>query len=231
MPSYHKDEVLATLRRFKETAISSPIALPLVMDRLIVGWLTPVGRHDVERPASVALLARWREAAAEAFPSQFQVTLAGTKRWLVQHLLDVPDRLLFWVKTYSGDAIGHLGLFHFDWDDRTVELDNVVRGVPGVMPGIMHHSIHALVDWTFDALRMEAMFLRVFSDNERAIRLYERCGFRQTMRMPLVRVPQDDSVRWIEAPGDFRQPASRYFVTMRLLATERRETEHPVEAA
>src|SRR5262249_3745634 len=159
--------------------------LPVWQQGKTVAWLEPVSRQDAEQTDAVALLARWRAAAAYAFPAQFRVTLAGTQRWLVKQLLDLADRLLFWVNTTQGTRIGHVGLYRFDFERRQVEIDNIVRGVAGVLPGVMYAAVRALLHWSFASLEMDTLFLRVFSDNLRALKLYERCGFSETMRFPL----------------------------------------------
>jgi RimJ/RimL family protein N-acetyltransferase len=113
--------------------------------------------------------------------------------------------------------VGHVGLFRFDFVERTVEIDNIVRGAQGLQPGIMFLSVQSLLGWAFEKLGMSAIFLRVFSDNERAIQLYRRCGFMETMRMPLARVEKGDVTTWVEVAGDHRKLVTRYFVTMRLM--------------
>jgi RimJ/RimL family protein N-acetyltransferase len=205
------EQVLATVRRLKETPDTQ---LPVLREGIVVARLVPVTWAD-DCPESVALLADWRRTASDAFPSQFPVTLAGTQRWLIRQLLELPERLLFWVTDTSGRRIGHVGLFHFNFAECAVELDNILRGVPGVLPGIMEASIRALLDWTFDTLGMDALTLRVFADNMRAIRLYLRCGFQEVQLTPLVRVVEGEVIRWVEVEDD-TQPIGRYFSTMAL---------------
>jgi RimJ/RimL family protein N-acetyltransferase len=163
----------------------------------------------------VALLADWRKSAADAFPSQFPVTLAGTQRWLIRQLLELPERLLFWVTDSNGRRIGHVGLFHFDFLRREVELDNIVRGVHNVLPGIMEASVQTLLDWTFETLKMDALTLRVFADNIRAIHLYQRCGFQEVKLTPMTRMVEGEVIRWVEVE-DGTQLVGRYFTTMAL---------------
>jgi RimJ/RimL family protein N-acetyltransferase len=184
------------------------------------GWLVPVTREDLDDAAAITRLARWREAGAHGFPSQFTVTEEGTKRWLQKGLLEVPDRLLFWVEVPGLGPVGHVGLFRLDAGRRALEIDNIVRGEPG-LPGLMHDAVSALIDWSFGALGVRALYLRVFSDNERAIRLYERCGFEETMRVPVARVEEPGCVRWVEVGGEYREKVTRYFVTMVLPAARR----------
>jgi RimJ/RimL family protein N-acetyltransferase len=207
------EPVLGTIHDLKNGVA---LQLPVLLDGRPVGTLEPVTWKDAADAESVARLASWREAAADGFPSQFPVTVAGTQRWLLNGVLQVPDRLLFWVRTNDGLPVGHVGLYRYDSAARTIEIDNIVRGESAVAPGIMYGSVRQLADWTFETLGMSALFLRVFSDNARALRLYERCGFYETMRMPLKRVVEGEVIRWLEVNSDYRELVTRYFVTMRL---------------
>lgn len=219
----HRDKVLEIIKRLKSGAASGTSGVPPQgMVRL-----QPVTWADADDPTLVRSLAEWRKKANPFFPAQFPVTDEGTHRWLIKSTLEAPERLLFWAISATGEKVGHLGLFRFDFDDRSVELDNVVRGVD-VLPGLMQSAVESLMNWTFETLAMQAMYLRVLYDNERALRLYKRCGFYETMRMPLLREQEGDVIRWVEATGDNRQPVSRYFVTMRLLASERPDVFKPI---
>lgn len=224
MSHSYQDKVLEVIRRLKAGEHVGPAALPA---HPLVS-LKPLTWSDAEQPEAVHILADWRKKANPFFPAQFPVTEEGTHRWLVHSTLEVPDRLLLWAVSTDGRRIGHLGLFRFDFAERTVELDNVVRGVEGVVPGLMQAAVDSLLNWTFETLAAEAVYLRVLSDNDRALRLYQRCGFQETMRMPLVREQEGEVVRWVEAKPDHRRPVTRYFVTMRLLAAERRQRKSPL---
>jgi RimJ/RimL family protein N-acetyltransferase len=212
----HRQHVEDAIRHLKAAPIDGGLGFAVQLRCQQVARLEPVTWRDAECADSVQLLAQWREAAADAFPAIFPVTIDGTHRWLIKQLLEVPDRLLFWIVTEEGQKIGHVGLFRFDAAAQQIEIDNVIRGVANVLPGIIEAAVAALLDWTFAHLEMRDVYLRVFSDNGRAIRLYQRCGFQETMRMPLKRVQENDVVRWLEVDGSYRGPVSRYFVTMRL---------------
>jgi RimJ/RimL family protein N-acetyltransferase len=202
------ERVCRRIRQLKDASSAVPVARPGEPS----ARLEPVTWQDVDRPESVALLAQWRLAAADAFPTQFPVTLRGTRDWLRQQVLDTPDRLLFWVVDGRGNRLGHLGLARFDFARREAEVDNVVRGLPG-SPGLMADAVRALGEWATAELSLDDLSLRVFSDNRRAIRLYERCGFRESTRVPLACVTEGPVVRWVESDGG--ESAARYFVTMR----------------
>lgn len=219
MTAEHETRVLETIRTLK-------LALPgggnwlAIFDR--DDWmagLDPVTWRDVDDPDSIRLLAEWRAAAQNSFPAIFPVSLEGTRRWLIRQVLEVPDRMLFWVQGAQGQKIGHLGINRIDFAERNLELDNVVRGVPRVLRGAMYSSVQTVLNWVFVTLDMHDVFLRVFSDNTRAIQLYEHCGFRETMRMPMRRVAEEGVIRWLEVDGGYRQSIERYFVTMHLPRT------------
>src|SRR5262249_53011964 len=159
--------------------------------------LESVSWADATNQAAITLLADWRRAAAHAFPTQFPVTQSGTHRWLVKQLLQTPDRVLFWVTDSEGRRLGHLGLFRYDPVVGHIEIDNVVRGVAGELPGVMEAALHTLLGWTFGPLGIGTVYLRVYSDNMRALRLYERAGFRETRRVLVVRMQEGDTIRWV----------------------------------
>jgi RimJ/RimL family protein N-acetyltransferase len=205
-----QQQVRTVLRWLKE---GPPGAIPVEQEGRPAALLQAVGWRDAADAQAVDRLARWREQANPYFPAQFPVTHAGTRRWLVEQLLGAPERVLFWVKGADGAALGHLGLFRFDFARRTVEIDNVVRGVMGVAPGVMGAAVAGLCAWASEALDMAGLFLRVLADNDRALRLYERCGFAEVRRVPLRRVEEGDTVRWVEAEA--AGPAVRALVIMR----------------
>ncbi len=208
-----RDAVLSVLRRFKEVGPSPETTLRLPGG----GRLEPVCWADAGRPEATALLAKWREKANPFFPSQFPVTQEGTHRWLVKGLLQAADRILFWVKTADGAPVGHVGLFRFDFERRSAEADNIIRGEEGVQPGLIQTAMAALLDWAFGTLDCEATTLRVMADNDRAIRLYRRLGYEIIARVPLQREENGDVIQWVEtaaAQGD--ASTARYQATMRL---------------
>ncbi len=216
MDADFEQRVLATIKNLK---ISSPRRGNwfAVFDRdECMTSLDPLTWDDVDDPDSIRLLSEWRVASQNSFPAIFPVTHEGTRRWLIKQVLELPDRLLFWVKSPEGQKIGHAGIYRIDFAERNLELDNIVRGVSRVMRGAMYSSVQAILSWVFTTLDMRDVFLRVFSDNPRAIQLYEHCGFRETMRMPLCRVQEGDVIRWNEVDGHYRKPVERYFVTMHL---------------
>lgn len=162
-------------------------------------------------------LADWRDAANEWFPAQFPVTHEGTKRWAKNLLHDKEDRILFFIKKRGSDTpFGHMGLYRFDYGNKNAEIDNVIRGVVSDdTRGAMTEVLKEFMKWTFEHLELDHLHLTVFSDNTRAISLYERAGFVEKRRVPLVAKKDGDVVSWVdvdEHPED--DEMKRFNVTM-----------------
>ena len=59
------------------------------------------------------------------------------------------------------------------------------------------------------------MSLRVFADNLRAVRLYDRLGFRTAREIPLVKLEEPGVVRWVEQSAHPHLRSERRFLEMR----------------
>jgi RimJ/RimL family protein N-acetyltransferase len=157
------------------------------------------------------LLSAWRRMHEQWFPATFKVTIEGTALWYRAGVIDAPDRLLFIVEG-PGGYLGHVGLFRFDFSDGTCEIDNIVRGNRG-LPGVMGPAIAMMMAWGEREFGIQGFRLQTFADNERALRLYERLGFRETARNPLARKQSGERVEWLEGQ-DVPGAVVRYNVHM-----------------
>jgi perosamine synthetase len=211
----YRDEVCATIAEGKETENQERFTLPLMDNGKQVGQMIPFNPSHAGDDKIIALLAKWREQSQDAFPGQFNVTLEGTKGWTKRQLLDLPDRFLFLIADDKGNMIGHNGLFRFDYKKRFCEVDNVVRGETSGK-GLMTLALKALMQWARDDLHVQDFYLRVMSNNAHALNYYELAGFKEILRVPLVRLDNaDGSMSWVSAGHHSYEAASRYFITMK----------------
>jgi perosamine synthetase len=208
----HREAVSAELAFMKSAATLEELVARAVPLAGGAGMLVPVCELHAEDERLIGMLARWRERSAFAFPTQFAVTRAGTATWLRRGVLDVPDRILFLVQDRFGHTVGHLGFAGAANAERAFEVDNVVRGEPGVQPGLMGAALDALLAWAQDCFRPARIHLRVFADNDHAVAFYRRHGFHETGRTPLRREEEGDAVRYVPAPAG--APADRWFACM-----------------
>jgi RimJ/RimL family protein N-acetyltransferase len=70
-----------------------------------------------------------------------------------------------------------------DWRNRSAEA-GIFVGVKSLWGrGHGTDAMNALVGWGFDELNLHRIWLRVFADNPRAVRSYEKVGFRVEGRL------------------------------------------------
>jgi RimJ/RimL family protein N-acetyltransferase len=210
MSNAFQNRALQNIRQLKQ---SPRHGLPIVSDGQVKGKLDPIINDDVEDEKVVKLLAKWREENSFAFPSQFTVTLPGTKSWLQKQLLENETRLLFLIKDEAGIPIGHIGLYSFDFAENSCEIDNVVRGEKNGHRGIMTMALETLLQWTNEVITPDTIFLRVFSDNQPAIKLYRRCHFIDHELIPLRKIEKDSGKFWEETND--KKLADKYFLKMK----------------
>lgn len=201
------NKIISLFKSLKKNGKSEPIG-----DTAILRVVT---KADVDDKDLIRALAKWRKRHERWFPSQFKVTVKGTKKWLKNLVIFVPDRILFMVETESGERVGHLGLNRFNFKNLTCEIDNVVRGNK-LLPGVMTKALERIIDWSFSELKIRTLYLRTFSDNERAVRFYKRAGFKELKKIPLKMVVKEKETSWVEMPKALKSPVNRYYLQMYL---------------
>jgi perosamine synthetase len=209
----YRSTVASTFRFLKDTETVDDLHAKGIRLPSGRGSLVPAAELHADDERLIRLLAEWRERHSDAFPTQFPVTESGTARWLRGAVLDADDRLLFLVLDRHGYPVGHLGFANALGASGELEVDNVVRGGGGE-PGLMSEAVRTLIHWAEGSLGPRSIHLRVFADNERAVRFYERLGFRHDATIPLRRRTEGDAVRFEERASGDDEPADREFLRM-----------------
>ena len=106
---------------------------------------------------------------------------ADLQRWVEAHCKASDEAL--WVIADSDDiAIGHVGLYKIHAVHRSAEFAIVLdRSAWG--KGIGVTASRAMVAYGFDELNLQRIELQVLADNERAIAVYRKIGFREEGRL------------------------------------------------
>jgi RimJ/RimL family protein N-acetyltransferase len=177
MDDSFQTQALATIQQLKEKPAARACWIPIFQFGRKLAWLEPVTKWDLDCRESIARFNQWRPLMVDVVNPEYPLSAEGTRNWVAKDVLGVEDRLLFWVKGQDGVPLGTVGLSHFDWTKEQVEIDNMVRGVPRLLPGVMYAAVQTLLGWTFQTFAVTVIRVHLASDNARAIRLFERSGF------------------------------------------------------
>lgn len=200
------EKITATFARLKYEPREGADLIPIPTGFETRAWLRPLTMKALsDGSPDVRLLTEWRNANRESFFSWFPVTLEGTGRWFEKQVLEKSDRILFMVEA-NNTPIGHIGFSNLDSLAQSLEIDNVLRGRHDLWPGGMLLALKTLLSWAFGCFDLSEVHLRVFSDNVRAISLYEKCGFHLVKRVPLLRLEEGVHVRWVETEDTTDSP-------------------------
>jgi UDP-4-amino-4,6-dideoxy-N-acetyl-beta-L-altrosamine N-acetyltransferase len=128
------------------------------------------------------LLVQWRNdpEVYRCFYEHEPLSLAKQRLWY-QSFLQRPDEKYWIAETHpAGEAVGTIALVNLDWRNRRAELGRVL-----VAPGASRRSgfgreiCRLALDYAFRHLNLHRVYLEVFADNEAAVGLYRRLGFRE----------------------------------------------------
>ena len=121
-------------------------------------------------------------------------TLIEAESWLRQTRKDRQVRR-FAIETASGVLIGDMSLDQIAWRSGDAELTVRIGEKEYWGRGLGTDAVIVLLDVAFGRLRLNRVYLRVYRFNARAIRSYEKCGFR---REGVLRRSAKDSEPWEE---------------------------------
>lgn len=176
--NYFHDFVVSLFKKIK----NSRLTIPIRNKGKTVAALRLITKDILDNDKEIKLLAKWRSKNQYWFPNQFKVTFEGTKKWAKEQLIEKDDRILFFI-TKDSQFIGHIGLNRFDFNKSTCQIDNVIRG-KSTDKGMMTYALKTLIDFAFAKLKIVYLTLTTFADNERALKLYQRCGFKTIKKIP-----------------------------------------------
>jgi RimJ/RimL family protein N-acetyltransferase len=172
--------------------------------------LRPIEREDLPRyvrwfadPEFRSLIAAYKPFSPDQEERWFEQnsTAGDLQAWSIEAQIgrDPSDSSERWVH------IGSCGFHQINWRNRSGEVGIIIGEKNCWGRGFGTEALRALLEWGFGTLNLNRIYLRVFADNLRAIRSYEKLGFELEGRMR-----QDD----------FRDGAYRDTLLMGLLREE-----------
>lgn len=98
--------------------------------------------------------------------------------WLAARAAPGRDLIFMMVHRDSGDVIGHVGLYQLDHRVRSSEFAVLIGNRDYWGRGLGEIATRYMVEYGFAQLNLHRIQLEVLTSNARAIRLYEKVGFR-----------------------------------------------------
>jgi RimJ/RimL family protein N-acetyltransferase len=109
----------------------------------------------------------------------YPVSRADELKWLESVSLANPREKVFAVETLDGRLIGSIGLHNISWIERKAELGIMIGEKACWNRGFGTAAVRELLRMSFGKMNLHRIYLRVYENNLRAIRVYSRCGFQQ----------------------------------------------------
>ena len=124
-----------------------------------------------------------RERLQESFPTILSSTTdkIAAENYLRDKIFEWKQKQSFafgiWLKK-NNQCIGHIGIKDIDWRIPRGELAYFIS-FEFEGKGLMNEAVESMIKFGFNILKLNRLFLRVITTNERSIKLAERFGFKK----------------------------------------------------
>lgn len=106
------------------------------------------------------------------------LSMAEEEKWYEDYLKSGKSRI-FAIVEENGAHIGNIGLHNIDNENRSASLGIVIGEKEKWGKGYGSDALVIILRYAFRELGLHKVSLRVFQNNERATKSYERCGFKK----------------------------------------------------
>ncbi|MBR3736364.1 MAG: GNAT family N-acetyltransferase [Lachnospiraceae bacterium] len=123
---------------------------------------------------------RWRNMphVVEHFIYRTEVTHEDHEKWLVEQVETGRVEQFIIVMRENDREIGSQYFSHIDPINYSAEFGIFIGEKDALGQGFGTEVLHLALRYAFEEMKLHEVTLRVLEDNERAIRLYESCGFK-----------------------------------------------------
>ena len=145
---------------------------------MLVGELVRLRLVEEE---DLPLLAAWRNTPSiwACFFNKFPLSVAGQKGWFASLEADQRKQLFVICRVENNEPVGTIGLDRIDFANQSAEFGNMLIGkYEHTGQGYATEATELLLSYCFLRLNMNRICLEVYADNAKALKLYERCGFK-----------------------------------------------------
>jgi RimJ/RimL family protein N-acetyltransferase len=109
----------------------------------------------------------------------YPLSRADEIKWLESVSVANPREKVFAIETLDRELIGSVGLHTVNWVERKAELGIMIGEKQFWGKGYGSDSMREILRIAFEKMNLNRVYLRVFENNSRAVRVYQKCGFQQ----------------------------------------------------
>jgi len=179
----HLQKVFTFYKRSKtlQQAISSSIEISGEIGESYS--LVPISVLHLEDNQLIELLCELRNSNIDIYPDSTPTTFESTRSWLKNSVIENDKRILFLVVDNFLNVQGHLGLWQRD--EKTIELDNVLKSNECKVRGLFTLAVNALESWINEMANLSELTLRVLDSNQHAKEFYKKLGYATVSSIPM----------------------------------------------
>jgi len=131
------------------------------------------------KPADFDKIIKWSENkklayfAGERLPKDKQECIKRYQR--TSSLFNI----IFAIEDKGGNFLGEIELDHIQWKNRMAELFLYIGEENLWGKGYGSDALNTFIQYIYKENKIDIIYLRVYQNNKRAIRCYQKCGFKQ----------------------------------------------------
>ena len=142
-------------------------------DGISIGQLFPLTEKSLDNDFIINALTSWRKKYIKFFFTEFEPKNLRTIAWLEKTVLKNDNQMLFLIYC-EGCLIGQYGFKNLT--EKTVLMDNLIRGETGGHPKLIERSMMALISWLFMNFNIDNVTGSILSDNPSAMIVNKAVG-------------------------------------------------------
>lgn len=118
----------------------------------------------------------WRNHYRQWFNDSNQIEFINHKKWFDRYQQS-ENEFIFIVMDKKNNRIGQASIYDIDWNKMSGEFGRFVVNPSFAGLGHMKMACMAMLKLSYDLLQMQSIHLQVKKNNEKAIHIYQSCGF------------------------------------------------------
>lgn len=144
--------------------------------------LRPITEADTD------LIIKWRnsERVSNNFIFSEKLTAEMHKKWLEEKVKKHLVEQFIIIEKKSGKPIGSVYFRDIDQTKKEAEYGIFIGEDYALGKGYGNETAKLALEYAFEKMKLNRIFLRVFEDNEAAIKSYENAGFRTTNKEEII---------------------------------------------